>query len=157
MNEIVEIDNFEFGSCIKIRKKLPQQDITMLINELELYIKQNNLFKIGNPFSGIHENNSNYATGEIDIEIIQPIEFQPPLNETSSIETLDNLVIKHSLHYEHVGNPQFLKNSADTLMNYVTKHNYNVVTPIFNLPVVVPKSLNDIDSSVYKLILGIEK
>ncbi|MBL1230993.1 hypothetical protein IW492_17350 [Enterococcus sp. BWB1-3] len=157
MKDISTIRNYELGFCLKIRKSLLQQEIPLLINELETCIIGNNLTKRGNTISGIHEKSSDYNAGKVDIEIIQPVLFQENIALSASIEIIENWYLKSSLHYTHTGNPQNLQNSANNLKNYILENGLNPITPIFNLPLVIPTSLKDIDTSVYELIIGIDE
>ena len=149
---IEERKEFNVNNLLSLRASLTQDEMQKEMQNLEKFIKDNNLTIVGPKISTTYSVTQGIVP-TIDIEILIPIDKD--FEETELYKFKPELKLINALKSVHKGNPQGFNDTVIEIQKYIQDNKLMSITSLYIVNVYEVKSPEDMDNFHAELYISI--
>lgn len=153
MFEIVENVKLEMKNVLSFKGEVAQQDMSYIMQEIEKIVLENGA-----------EKNGPIVTATFDVHkkgnhTIMAVQVLLPLSKAISVpngyELKPIFRLNNAIKVIHKGNPEYLQESVDKLMQYIEEKGLMTITPGYNIALNVPNKQENFEEFCAEVYVGV--
>lgn len=147
---IFEHQFLEMKNVLSYRNKMTQKEVNNKLIEFHNIISD---IKLGNIVTTTYSVEIVREEKIFDIEILCPIELCISIPNGYTLKPVFKLT--NALKLTHYGNPQYMQKSIQAVIDYANTKGYTPITSIYNVSIIEPNSMEEMDKMQMDIYLGI--